>query len=52
MKNKKSSKDNLVKVPESALLSLVAYRLKGQVLFPEQIKRAKDLIKNIKTSVL
>lgn len=52
MKNKKDSKENLVTVPESALLSLVAYRLKGKVLFPEQVKRAKDLIKSIKTSAL
>lgn len=47
MKTKDIKADNLVKVPEAALLNLVLSNLKGVVLFPENIEAAKQLLKRI-----
>jgi len=47
MKTKDIKTDNLVKVPESALLALVLSQLKGVVLFPEKIEAAKKYLKHI-----
>jgi len=47
MKTKFQEPGKMVKVPESGLLSLVASKLKGRVLFPEQVEDAKILVKNI-----
>jgi hypothetical protein len=44
-KDIKDSGKNLVKVPESALLSLVADKLKDRVLFPEKIEAVKKYLK-------
>lgn len=33
---------------EKDLLQLVSKKLEGKVLFPQQIKRAKEFLKNIK----
>lgn len=44
--------EKLVKIPESDLLSLVADKLKGKVLFPEKIAKAKAYLKEVKTSAL
>lgn len=42
----------MVSVPESALLSLVADKLKNKVLFPEKMESAKNFLKNVKHSAL
>lgn len=41
MKTKENKKGNIVAVPESVLLTLVAARLKGRVLFPKKMEAAK-----------
>jgi hypothetical protein len=41
MKAKQDNNKKLVKVPESALLSLVADKLKDRVLFPEKVEQLK-----------
>ena len=47
MKTKFQEPEKMVKVPESGLLSLVASKLKGRVLFPKKVEDAKNLVKNI-----
>lgn len=47
MKTKKEVSEKMVNVPESGLLSLVASRLKGRILFPDKVDDAKLLVKNI-----
>jgi hypothetical protein len=39
--------EKMVLVSESVLLSLVADKIRGKVLFPEQVRRAKEYLKNI-----
>lgn len=46
------SNETLVKVPVSALLSLVADKLKDKVLFPEKVESAKKYLRNVKASTL
>ncbi len=48
MKAKEPKKQNMVKVPESALLSLVAAKLKNRNLFPEKVEDTKKYIKDLK----
>lgn len=45
MNIKVSESKQLVKVPESALLSFVASKLKDRVLFPKMIDEAKKYLK-------
>jgi hypothetical protein len=51
MKAIKDTSKKLVKVPESALPSLVADRLKDRVLFPEKIEEVKKYLKQAKVKV-
>jgi hypothetical protein len=51
MKSQENNK-NLVKVPKSALLSLVAARLRGRVLFPERIEEAKKYLQKAQVKIL
>lgn len=48
MKTKENKKDNLVTIPESTLLTLVAARLEGRVLFPKKVESAKRILENMK----
>lgn len=48
MKAKEAKVKDLVKVPKSGLLSLVASKLKGRVLFPEKVEDAKKYLQNVK----
>lgn len=50
MKAKVTKSKELVKVPESGLLSLVASKLKDRVLFPQKVEDAKKFLRNVKTS--
>jgi hypothetical protein len=47
----KENKGKLVKVPKSALLSLVAARLKDRVLFPEKIEEVKKYLQKAEVKV-
>lgn len=47
MKTKENKTETLVEVPEQELLALVAEKLKGRVLFPESLERAKAFVKNM-----
>jgi hypothetical protein len=47
----KDTNKKLVKGPESALLSLVADRLKDRVLFPEKIEEVKKYLKQAKVKI-
>ena len=48
MKSKETKSKQLVKVPESDLLSLVASKLKDRVLFPQKIEDAKKYLQKVK----
>jgi hypothetical protein len=50
MNNKATKSKELVKVPESGLLSLVASKLKDRVLFPNKIESAKKYLQKVKLS--
>jgi hypothetical protein len=50
MKTKETHTEKLVKVSESGLLSLVADKIKGRVLFPEKIEDAKQYVKHVKNN--
>ena len=50
MKAKATKSKKMVKVPESGLLSLVASKLKGRVLFPEKIENAKKYLQKVKVT--
>ena len=52
MKTKETKSKELVKVPESGLLSLVASKLKDRVLFPKKIEEAKEFLQNEKKANL
>ena len=51
MKPKKDTDETMVKVPEAALLSLVADKLKDRVLFPEKIDEIKKYLKHAKVKL-
>lgn len=48
MNTKVTKSKELVKVPESGLLSLVALKLKDRVLFPRKIEDAKKYLQKVK----
>jgi stalled ribosome alternative rescue factor ArfA len=48
MKTKVTKSKKLVKVSDTALLSLVASKLKDRVLFPQQVEYAKKYLQNVK----
>jgi hypothetical protein len=48
MKVKATKSKELVKVPESGLLSLVASKLKDRVLFPKKVEDAKNYLQKVK----
>ena len=48
MKAKEVKAKELVKVPKSGLLSLVASKLKDRVLFPKKVEEAKKYLQNVK----
>lgn len=50
MKTKVTKSKELVKVPESGLLSLVASKLKDRVLFPQKVEDAKKFLQKVKTA--
>ncbi len=52
MKPKVTRSQELVKVSESELLSLVASKLKGRVLFPQKVADAKKYLKKVKVANL
>lgn len=52
MKTKATSSKEMVSVSESALLSLVAAKLKDRILFPQKIEEAKKYLQKVKTSAL
>lgn len=47
MKKENKTPERMIEVPEKVLLSLVAHKLKGQILFPEKLAHAKDVVKRI-----
>ncbi len=52
MKIKVTKSKELVKVPESGLLSLVASKLKDRTLFPQKVEDAKKYLQKAKLSSL
>jgi hypothetical protein len=50
MRTKKKNTGNLIKMSDTAFLSLIADRLKDRILFPEKIEEARNYIKSIKVS--
>ncbi len=48
MKTKGRKSKDIVKVPESGLLSLVASKLKDRVLFPKKVEDARKFLQNVK----
>lgn len=48
MKTKDKKTNELVNVSEAGLLSLVAAKLKGRVLFPRRIEEAKKFLQKAK----
>lgn len=52
MKAKETEKKELVKVTKSALLSLVAAKLKNRVLFPEKVEEARKYLKKVRPANL
>jgi hypothetical protein len=48
MRTMETKSKELVKVPESGLLSLVASKLKDRVLFPKMIEDAKKYLQKVK----
>lgn len=46
----KDKSEKIVKVTEAALLSLVAAKLKGKVLFPQKIEDVKNYLRNVKAT--
>lgn len=47
MKTTIENPKRMVSIPESVLLSLVASKLKGRVLFPNAVEDTKRLVKNM-----
>ena len=52
MKTIEKDKENMVRVTEAGLLSLVASKLKDRLLFPEKVEEAKKFFSKIKFSEL
>ena len=52
MKTKKPNNEKLIQISESALLSLVADRLKGRVLFPEQVESSRKFLRSVTKNVI
>lgn len=50
MNTKVTKSKELVKIPESGLLSLVSSKLKDRVLFPKKIEDAKKYLQKVKLS--
>lgn len=48
MKSKGTKSKELVKLPESELLSLVAAKLKDRVLFPSMVENARKFLQTVK----
>jgi hypothetical protein len=48
MKAAQNNVQTLVKVPEMALLSLVAAKLKGRIFFPEKVESVRKHLDSIK----
>ncbi len=48
MKSKVTKSQELIKVPEAGLLSLVSAKLKDRVLFPQKIEDAKKYLRKVK----
>ena len=48
MKQNKDNSKKLIKVPKAALLSLVASKLKGKVLFPKKIEEAEKMLTHVR----
>ncbi|WP_157097969.1 hypothetical protein [Niabella ginsenosidivorans] len=48
METKKTKSKKLVKVTEAGLLSLIAAKLKGKVLFPQKVEDAKSHLQKVK----
>lgn len=48
METKENKTEEMVKVPQSGLLSLVASKLKGRNLFPKKVENAKKYMSNAK----
>jgi hypothetical protein len=51
MKSKKNTGKDQVKVSKSGLLSLVASKLKGRVLFPEKIEKMKEYLRQAEIKI-
>jgi hypothetical protein len=47
MKTKVNSTEKMVTISEKALLSLVAAKLKGRVLFPQKVENARRYMKDV-----
>ncbi|SMC88725.1 hypothetical protein SAMN04488524_3232 [Pedobacter africanus] len=52
MRTKKIQSGKLIKISETALLSLIANRLHDRMLFPEKVEEAKRYIRSIKVSTI
>ncbi len=48
MKAKETKQKGLVEIPKTALLSLVASKLKDKVLFPKKVEGAKKYLQSVK----
>ncbi|MCX6319887.1 MAG: hypothetical protein NTW29_21590 [Bacteroidetes bacterium] len=51
MKKEETNSNEMVKVSESGLLSLVVSKLKGRVLFPQKIEDAKKYLQTLKVEI-
>jgi hypothetical protein len=51
-KENKNKDQKMVQVPEAALLSLVADKLKDRLLFPEKIEAAREYLRHAKVKRL
>jgi hypothetical protein len=51
MNSKENTRNELVTIPESALLSLVAAKLKDRILFPEKIEEIKKYLQQAEVKV-
>jgi hypothetical protein len=49
MKAKENKAQTMVTIPTSLLLSLVATKLRGRVLFPKKVESARKYLENVKT---
>lgn len=42
------TKEKLAETSKADLLTLVAAKIKGKILFPEKVERDRELVKNVK----